>query len=332
MTDGSAPGRGGALAGLRILDFSWSVPGPFASKMLMDLGAEVLAVDIAGRPEIFRSWPPMKDGESCAWREINTGKARTVWDRDDPDDLERLRHEADTADILIEQFRPGAMAGMGLGYEALSARNPALIYCSITGYGQSGPMRQRAGHDNNYLALAGVAAGLTSLGGHPALSALPWADIVGGSLQAVMEIQTALIDRARTGQGAHLDVAMAPFMRRLNVLCRPVAEQLSRDPDYGATMLDGGSFYGYYRTSDGRYLTVGGLEPKFVAGLMDALDRADLTSLALSSEPEDHKAVQKALADIIGAKPFVHWRAFFQGRDLCVEPVLTALEAEDISF
>lgn len=300
--------------------------------MLMDMGAEVLAVDIAGRPEIFRSWPPLKDGESCAWREINTGKARTEWDRSDPGDLERLRREADKADILIEQFRPGAMAGMGLGYDVLSARNPALIYCSITGYGQSGPMCQRAGHDNNYLALAGVAYGMMGQGGGPALSALPWADIVGGSLQAVIEIQAALLRRAQTGKGEHLDIAMAPYMRRLNALCRPVAEMLGHDPDYRRTMLDGGSFYGYYETRDGRHFAVGGLEPKFIQGLFEALERPDLVSRALSGDPDDQAAVRTALSAIFSTRDFADWRAFFQACDLCVEPVLTALEAMAVEF
>ena len=332
MTVETGAGRSDTLAGLRILDFSWAVPGPYASKMLMDMGAEVLSVDIAGRPEIFRSWPPKKDGEACAWREINTGKARTVWDRSDPEDLERLRKEADRADILIEQFRPGAMAGMGLGYEVLCARNPGLIYCSISGYGQSGPMSRCAGHDANYLALAGVAYGMVGQGGEPALSALPWADVVGGSLQAVIEIQNALLRRAQTGKGEHLDVAMAPFMRQLNVLCRPVAEQLGDDPDYRTTMLDGGSFYGYYETLDGRHLAIGGLEPKFIRGLFEALDRPDLIPLALSMKRPDQEKVRTVLEGIIGANTLSAWIEAFEDLDICVDPVLTALESASVEF
>lgn len=314
------------LAGIRILDFSWSLPGPYATKMLADLGAEVEAVDLAGRPEIFRTLPPLADEDSYAWHYLNDDKRRRVIDHRDPADIEAIRKEIGSYDVLVEQFRPGAMDAWGLGYGDLGALHPGLVYCSVTGFGQDGPFRDHAGHDINYMALSGVAHGMRGANGAPALSALPFADLAGGSLHAVIGILAALKGREKTGQGVHVDVSMTDAMWALNAYAGPAALNGAGEPP-GTGMLDGGSFYGYYETRDSRWLAIGGLEPKFIDGLFEALGRPELADAAHTASPDAQEHVRTELAKLIAARDFEDWCAFFAPLDLCVEPVLTVDEA-----
>ncbi|MCB2072643.1 MAG: CoA transferase [Novosphingobium sp.] len=328
MTAGGERSAYRPLAGIRILDFSWSLPGPCGTKMLADLGAEVEAVDLSGRPEIFRTLPPLADEASYAWHYVNEGKRRRTVNHRNVADIEAVRGEIGNYDVLVEQFRPGAMAAWGLGYDDLAALNPSLVYCSVSGFGQDGDFRDRAGHDINYLALSGVAHFMRGADGAPALSALPVADLAGGSLHAVIGILAALQGRERTGQGAHVDVSMTDAVWALNAYAGPPAlNGVAEEP--GTGMLDGGCFYGYYETRDGRWLAVGGIEPKFVDGLFGALERPDLAGALREAAPNAHDHVRAELAKVIATRDFEDWRAFFALLDVCVEPVLTVDEAAD---
>lgn len=323
---GMALGAARPLSGIRVLDFSWSLPGPYATKMLSDLGAEVDAVDLEGRPEIFRTLPPLAGDVSHAWRYVNHGKRRRTVNHRDNDEIVSVIQELGGYDILVEQFRPGAMEAWGLGFEKLSALYPQLIYCSITGYGQDGACRDRAGHDINYLALSGVAESMRAFEEAPALSSLPIADLAGGSLHAVIAMLAALRERDRSGSGVHIDISMTDALWALNAFAGPAALNGEGEAP-GEGLLDGGSFYGYYRTRDGRFLAIGGLESKFIDNLFSALGRPDLIASAKTGDSKMQKVVRAELSAIIEERDFSEWRRFFAPLDVCVEPVLTVAEA-----
>ena len=188
------------LKGLKVIDLSGLLPGPFATAILADLGAQVTRIEAPRRPDLTRHLPPMSGDQSAAHLSLNRGKRSVALNLKHPKGVALARQLIEGADVLVEQFRPGVMDRLGLGYEALSTLNPRLIYCSITGYGQTGPLSHRAGHDINYLALSGLA----SYGGSPAgpsLSATQVADIAGGSQPAVIAILAALLGRAQHGRG-----------------------------------------------------------------------------------------------------------------------------------
>lgn len=326
MTKAAQDPPAAPLDGLRILDFSWSLPGPYATRMLADLGAEVVSVDLAGRPELMRTMPPLADNNSYAWHYVNDGKRRIALDRRDAGQVDALCAAIRDYDVVVEQFRPGTMRSWGLGHDRLARLHPSLIYCSITGFGQDGACSGRAGHDINYLALSGAADLVRGRDGAPAPSAIPFADLAGGALHAVIGILAALRARDLTGIGRHVDVSMTDAMWALNAFAGPAALAGAGEAP-GAGLLDGGSFYGYYRSRDGRFLAVGGLEEKFVAGLFEALGRPELAERARNPDPASQAWVRQWLAEQIAQRDFDEWRRFFASRDLCVEPVLTVEEA-----
>jgi len=207
------------LNGLKVLDFSTLLPGPYASLMMADMGAEVLRVESPTRPDLVRALPP-KDasGESAAHSYLNRGKKVIALDLKKPEAIEIVKQLVSEYDIVLEQFRPGVMSRLGLGYEQLKAINPKLIYCSITGYGQSGPFKDRAGHDINYLALSGVADYSRRRGEKPVPQGVQIADIAGGSHHAVMAILAAVIKRNNLNEGQYLDISMTDCAFSLNAM------------------------------------------------------------------------------------------------------------------
>jgi crotonobetainyl-CoA:carnitine CoA-transferase CaiB-like acyl-CoA transferase len=298
-----------SLAGVKILDFTTLLPGPYATHLLCEMGAEVTRIEAPDRPDLLKMMPPLVDGVSAAFRRINRNKQTHVLD------LKSERAQAQIIallldhDIVVEGFRPGVMARFGLDYERLKAHCPGLIYCSITGYGQTGPYRDRAGHDINYLALSGLASYSGTAETGPVLSGLQIADIAGGSHHAVMAIQGAIIHRLKTGAGQYLDISMTDSARRLSTVYLAGVQAGGKAPRCGSELLNGGSFYGYYRTLDGRHLSVGSLEPKFQQGLKQALNLKQLN--------------RHTLTGVIASQPLAHWVELFARFDVCVEPVLT---------
>ena len=311
------------LSSLKILDFSTLLPGPFASMMLADLGADVLRVEAPHRPDMVRLLPPF-DGETSGWHGVlNRNKRSIALDLKKPEAITIIKKLIATYDVVLEQFRPGVMDRLGLGYETLKQVNPRLIYCSLTGYGQTGPMKDRAGHDNNYLALSGMMSYSGRRENGPPPLGMQVADIGGGALGAMVGLLTAVIHRQQTDQGQLVDISMFDMMVAWQ--SHMASHYLIGDevPDRETMPLNGGGFYDYYATSDGRYLSVGSLEPKFWQGFCEAIDRPDLVQQVYQSDLDKRRAVKTEVQAIIASKPLAEWQAIFAELDVCVEPVLT---------
>ncbi|WP_223433652.1 CaiB/BaiF CoA transferase family protein [Pseudomonas sp. GL-B-26] len=317
----------GPLASLKVLDFSTLLPGPFASLLLADMGAEVLRIESPTRMDLLRVLPPHDQGVSASHAYLNRNKRSLALDLKQPEALEVIKQLLQDYDIVLEQFRPGVMERLGLGYEALKAINPKLIYVSITGYGQTGPYKDRAGHDINYLALAGLA----SYTGHADSGPLPLgmqvADIAGGSLHGVIGLLAAVIARQQTGQGQHLDVSMTDCVFSLNAMAGAGYLACGEEPGRENQLLNGGSFYDYYRSRDGRWFSVGSLEPAFMKQLCAALGRPELAAKGLSPKPAEQQALKNELKAEFERHDFAQLCELFAGVDACVEPVLSLGEA-----
>ncbi|MFJ2367069.1 CaiB/BaiF CoA transferase family protein [Pseudomonas sp. NPDC087697] len=317
----------GPLASLKVLDFSTLLPGPFASLLLADMGAEVLRIESPTRMDLLRVLPPHDQGASASHAYLNRNKRSLALDLKQPAALEVVKQLLQDHDILLEQFRPGVMERLGLGYETLKAINPRLIYVSITGYGQTGPYRDRAGHDINYLALAGVASYTGREDSGPLPLGIQVADIAGGSLHGVIGLLAAVIARQHSGQGQHLDVSMTDCAFSLNAMAGAGYLACGVTPGREDQMLNGGSFYDYYRTRDGRWMSVGSLEPDFMQPLCTALGQPELAVLGLSPSAEQQKALKLALQIEFEKHDFAELCQLFAGIDACVEPVLSLAEA-----
>jgi crotonobetainyl-CoA:carnitine CoA-transferase CaiB-like acyl-CoA transferase len=315
----------GPLASLKVLDFSTLLPGPFASLLLADMGAEVLRIESPERPDLLRILPPHDQGTSASHAYLNRNKRSLALDLKQPAALEIIKRLLDDHDILLEQFRPGVMERLGLGYEALKAINPRLIYVSISGYGQTGPFKDRAGHDINYLALAGLASHTGRADSGPLPLGIQAADIAGGSLHGVIGLLAAVIARQQSGQGQHLDVSMTDCVFSLNALAGAGYLACGVKPGWENHALNGGSFYDYYRTRDGRWMSVGSLEPGFMQALCAALGRPELAAQGLA--PEQQQRLKEQLRSEFEKRDFADLCALFAEVDACVEPVLELDEA-----
>ncbi|MNF39701.1 Succinyl-CoA:(R)-benzylsuccinate CoA-transferase subunit BbsF [compost metagenome] len=317
----------GPLASLKVLDFSTLLPGPFASLLLADMGAEVVRIESPTRMDLLRVLPPHDQGISASHAYLNRNKRSLALDLKQPEALEVVKQLLQDHDIVLEQFRPGVMERLGLGYEALKAINPRLIYVSITGYGQTGPYKDRAGHDINYLALAGVASYTGRKDSGPLPLGIQAADIAGGSLHGVIGLLAAVIARQHSGQGQHLDVSMTDCAFSLNAMAGAGYLACGVTPGREDQVLNGGSFYDYYSTRDGRWLSVGSLEPDFMQQLCTALGQPHLAAQGLSPRPEEQKALKLALQIEFEKHDFAELCQLFTGVDACVEPVLNLAEA-----
>ncbi len=311
----------GPLASLKVLDFSTLLPGPFASLMLADMGAEVLRIESPTRMDLLRVLPPHDRGTSASHAYHNRNKRSLELDLKQAEALEVVRALVKDYDIVLEQFRPGVMERLGLGYEALKAINPRLIYVSITGYGQTGPYKDRAGHDINYLALAGVASYTGRQDSGPVPLGVQLADVGGGSLHAVVGLLAAVIARQQSGLGQYLDVSMTDCSFSLNAMVGAGYLACGVEPVREGHVLNGGSFYDYYRTRDGRWMSVGSLEPTFMQQLCTALGRPELAAQGLAPE------LKVALQVEFEKRSFDELCELFSGVDACVEPVLNLSEA-----
>ena len=311
------------LDDLTVLDFSTLLPGPMASLILAEAGAKVIRIERPGGEDL-RRFPPRFGETSAPFAVLNRGKDSVEIDLKTPDALDRLAPLVTKADILIEQFRPGVMDRLGLGYEAMSRLNPKLIYCSISGYGQTGPRAQEAGHDINYQALGGLLGQSLNRGGPAPLPPPLVADIGGGAMPAAMNILLALRERERTGKGCHLDSAMTDAMPSFAWYGLAQGQATGRYPQGGEGLLTGGSpRYGLYRTADDWFLAVGALEPKFWETFCEAIALA----APLRDDRQNPEATRDAIAAAIMAQPAAHWRATLEPRDCCCTVVRTLDEA-----
>ncbi|MEE2731479.1 MAG: CaiB/BaiF CoA-transferase family protein [Pseudomonadota bacterium] len=317
----------GPLSSLRVLDFTTLLPGPFGAMILADWGAEVVRVESPTRPDMVRMLPPMDDGISACHGFLNRSKKSLALDLKKPDAVAAVKRLVQQYDIVVEQFRPGVMDRLGVGYEALKVENPGLIFCSITGYGQSGPYRQRAGHDLNYLSIAGVTGYNGRKGSGPAPINVQVADVAGGSYHAVMAILAAVIHRQQTGEGQHLDISMTDAAFSMHALTAPPALVGGVEPELENTQLNGGSFYDCYETADGRWLSVAGIEPQFFAQFCQAIGHPEWSAKGLALNPDIQGPLKQDIAAVLKTRSFAEWVEVFSALDACVEPVLSFNEA-----
>lgn len=318
-----------ALHGIKVLDLSRLLPGPFLTMVLADMGADVVKIEAPGVGDYMRSMPPAKKGISGRFLAVNRNKRSLVLDLKDQRGQAAFLRMVVQADVVVESFRPGVMERLGLGYQALSERNPAIVVCSISGYGQTGPYRDRAGHDLNYVSLSGALAMGGDRGGKPGVPGVQIADIGGGALWGCTGVLGALLGRQRTGRGAHLDISMSHGA--LAMLAAELGNMncdLPVPPSRGNQTLNGGlACYRLYETGDGKYISVGALEPKFWLALNTALGReGDISDLI--APPDRQETIAAELQAIFRTRTRDEWTAHLAGYDCCTEPVLELDEVE----
>ena len=309
------------LSGLLVLDFTTLLPGPLASLMLAEAGAEVIKIERPGG-EDMRRFPPVIEGMSAPFALLNRGKQSLALDLKHDADRAKLKPLIERADIVIEQFRPGVMARLGLGYDDIAKLNPRLIYCSISGYGQSGPRVDEAGHDINYIGNTGLLDLQPGPIEHPVVPPMLAADIAGGSFPAVINILLALRARDCSGQGCHLDIAMTDAMFTFAWYALALGSATGRFPAPGELWLAGGSpRYQLYPTKDGKIVACGAIEQKFWQGFTAAIGLA----AEFVNDVRDPTATHAAVAKLIVAKTADVWRPIFAAADCCAT-IVTPLE------
>lgn len=310
----------GPLDGLRVLDLTRLQPGNYATLLLGDLGADVIKVEEPGRGDYVRWTPPVVGEMSAAHRVLNRNKRSVTLNLKKQGASELLRRMTQGADILVESFRPGVMDRLGVGYETLSAANDGLIYCAITGYGQTGPYRDRAGHDINYIATSGVLGATGTAGGDPVLPSVQVADL-GGALMALVGVLAALHRRSITGKGEFVDVGMMDVS--LSWLALHLAPWLAGGPSLkpGEGYLNGGyPFYRVYRCADGGHMSVGALEPQFWSALCKALDLPELIDDQFAPEPR-RAEIHSILEGVFARKSASQWAEGLANVEACVAMV-----------
>ncbi len=318
--------RAKPLSGIRVLDLTRLLPGPMATLHLADMGADVVKIEDTGAGDYAREMGPLHEGTSVFFRLANRNKRGMRLELKNPKGCEVFLRLAKKADVVVEGFRPGVMARLGLGYDALAAVNPRLVYCSITGYGQDGPYADRAGHDINYIGYAGVGDQIGTEEA-PVVPNFQIADLLGGALTSVMGILAALIDSKSSGRGRHVDVAMTDAVFAHAIL--PLLGNLEhgKAARRGTGMLGGGlPCYNVYRTRDGRWMAVGALERKFWETLCDILGCQELKGMHMVYG-EEAKPVRERIAAAFASRTQREWSEVFARADCCVSPILSIDEA-----
>jgi alpha-methylacyl-CoA racemase len=313
------------LDGIRVLDLSRLLPGPFLTMVLGDMGADVVKIEDPRIGDYMRQIPPVKAGMSGRFLAVNRGKRSLTLDLKADAGRGAFLRMVERADVVVESFRPGVMARLGVGWDALAGRNPRVILCSISGYGQDGPYVERAGHDLNYLALAGVLAMGGTAGtadGAPGMPGVQIADLAGGALWGATAVLGALVGRARTGAGAHLDISMTEGALALLAAELGNVDSGGEVPTRGRATLNGGmACYSVYETGDGKYVSVGALEPKFWLAFNRAIGRREDVS-ELVAPPERQAAVRAEVQAILRTRTRDEWTGILAQHDCCCEPVL----------
>jgi len=315
----------GPLHGIRILDFTRLLPGPFGTMILGDLGADIVRVEAPNFPDLLVMMPPSDGKVSAGHRALNRNKRSMFLDLKKPGGPELVGRLVKDFDVVVEQFRPGVMEKLGVGYETLAAENPGLIYCSITGYGQDGPYRLRAGHDLNYLSIASVMSFTGRKDAGPLPLGIQVADQCAGGMNAVIGIIAALVHKERTGEGQYIDISMTDGGVQLAALYGANYLLGGQQIGYESDILNGGGYYDVYETKDGEYMSVGGLEPQFFAAMVKALGRDDLGNYHLAVG-DRNEFLKSELAKEFKSRTRAEWEQVFANVDACVEPVLSVSE------
>lgn len=312
------------LSGIRVLDFSTLLPGPLASLLLAEAGAEVIKVERPGSGDDMRGYEPQLDGTGAGFGLLNRGKRSLALNLKDTTAVDALLQLATTVDIVIEQFRPGVMDRLGLGWDAFRTANPRIIFCSITGYGQHGDNSQVAGHDLSYAADAGLLSLASAKDGTPVMPPTLIADIGGGSLPAVINILLALRRRDQTGEGCRLDISMADNLFLFSFWGLADGFGAGKWPRPGKELLTGGSpRYGIHRTADGRHVAAAPLEDKFWQVFCETIG----LPAHLRDDAKDPAATLQAVAECVGSRPSSYWEQAFSRVDACCRVVRSLEEA-----
>ncbi|WP_417668545.1 CaiB/BaiF CoA transferase family protein [Roseibium sp.] len=318
MTDTEQP-----LSGITVVDLTTLLPGPLATRMLSEAGARVIKIERPGG-EDMRRFSPFHEGRSVLFEQLNQGKELIEADLKSPQGRQQVEDLIADADVLVEQFRPGVMERMGLDYKALRERHPSLIYCSITGFGQTGLRAQQAGHDLNYLAVSGLLAQSCGSASQPVLPPTQIADIGGGSMPAVINILLALLHRQKTGRGSHIDIAMTEAMFTFAIFAHAQWAAGNQVPEAGTGLLTGGSpRYRLYPTKDGRMVAVAALEEKFWQSLCSLLE----IPCHLRDDSRDPEQTARALAAAIQQRTGAEWANVLAEADCCATLVASFEEA-----
>jgi alpha-methylacyl-CoA racemase len=314
MDDASSPVSAGPLVGIKVIELAGMGPGPHAAMLLADLGADVTRIQ---RPAAAVGGAQLR------------GRRIVAADLKDAGDLDRVRELIDGADVLLEGFRPGVTERLGLGPNECCRRNPALVYTRITGWGQTGPRAQQAGHDINYIGLTGLLHAMGAADRPPAPPLNLVGDYGGGSMFAVLGVLAALLERHTSGRGQVIDAAIvngAPVLAHVMWSMRGDGRW---SEERGTNTFDGSApFYCTYECADGGYVAVGALEPEFFAELLRLLD-IDQATLGPQRDRAGWATMRGALSEKFGQRPRDHWTRVFADSDACVTPVLTITEAMD---
>ncbi|MFB7775903.1 CaiB/BaiF CoA transferase family protein [Streptomyces bauhiniae] len=316
MTTATTPGHG-PLSGVRVVELAGIGPGPFAAMLLADLGADVVRVDRPDGPGL---------GIDPARDVTNRNKRSVVVDLKAPDGAARVLDLAERADVLIEGYRPGVAERLGVGPADCHARNPRLVYGRMTGWGQDGPLADRAGHDASYIAVTGTLGMIGRPGEPPALPANLLGDYAGGSLYLVVGVLAALHHARATGTGQVVDAAIVDGTAHLSAMIHGMLAAGAWQDRRAANLLDGGCpYYGTYETADGKYMAVGALEPRFYAEFLRLLDLDGLAGA--HHDPARWPELRERVAARFKSGTRAEWTARFEGTDACVAPVLSLREA-----
>jgi crotonobetainyl-CoA:carnitine CoA-transferase CaiB-like acyl-CoA transferase len=314
------------LAGIRVLDLSLQLPGPFCTMMMADHGADVIKVD-EPEPRVRNPFAGEEPGMGPADRYLNRGKRSLTLNLKTEQGREIFRALAAGADVVVEGFRPGVVRRIGVDYATLSGVNPRLVYCSISGYGQTGPMRDVAGHDINYISWAGILGMCGGRDGEPAVPPVQIGDLFGGAMMALSGILMALWSRQSTGWGRWIDVSMTDGASAIWSLHTAACLAGMPPPERGNMMLTGMfPCYGTYRCADGKHVSLGALESWFWERLVDALGREDLRE-GQYAVGEAGARVRKELEGVFASRTRDDWVRFFEGKDVCISPVLDLPES-----
>ncbi len=312
------------LDGIRVLDLTRLLPGPYATQLLADMGADVIKVEQPGRGDYARD---MDDGTGV-FQAVNRGKRSIALDLSSEDGQEAFHRLAADADVVVETFRPGVTERLGVDYEAVAETNPGIVYCSLSGFGATGPHRDRVGHDLNYIGMAGLLDMTRETSDEaPVIPGYPIADMAGGLFAAFSILGGLLSRELGDGTGEHVDVAMTDVVMSLS---QPVAGEAlaGGDPRPGETALTGQlPCYDVYETADGEHVTLAALEPHFFVEFCEAVDRPDLADHHMTTDPDERLALREELADIFASQTRAEWETRLGDVEAMVAPVHSPAEA-----
>ncbi len=321
--------RAKPLAGITVLDLTRLLPGPLCTQHLGDLGADVIKIEDTKAGDYTRWREPVRKQNSAFFLSVNRNKRSLKLDLQTDAGREVFYRLAREADVIVEQFRPGVMERLKIDYETIRELNPRIVFCAISGYGQEGPYRDRAGHDINYCSYAGLSEQMGTRGGPPAPPNFQIADLAGGTLSPAMGILAALVDVQRTGEGRYVDVSMTDCTLAHCVILLSAEESFGATRPLGEDYLSGGvPSYGIYEAADGRFISLGALEPKFWDAFCEAVERPDLKGKNICWDDESAR-VRGEVAAIIKRQPQSYWSAFALRVDCCMAPVLTLAESRE---